>query len=909
MATITGTPSADSLFGSAGNDLLLGLEGDDTLFSSPGNDTLDGGRGSNTADYSFETRALRVDFTLGRATVGDKTDTLIGIQALYGGKGDDTLIGAQSSRELLDGGAGNDHLVGQGGDVLQGSSGSDRLESNSPGFGALVDYRRLDGPLRIDLETGLVSGEHKLDVLVNIDSIIGSQGDDVMQAKLRGPTIGGALSFAGVKFDGAGGHDTLHGGTGDDLLAGGEGNDLLLAFDGIDRLEGGPGDDTLDGGAGGDTLSYLQAAGAVQVDLAAGRASGEGNDVLRNIEAVFGSVFNDLLRGDSGNNRLSGYLGDDTLEGGDGNDTLLGARGLDVLRGGNGDDTLVAEDQDGVTIDGGAGNDTVILRSGSSAEVTLLDMASGLWTHDGRDTTMALTSVERVLYEGKGSATIYGDDGDNFLSANVVIGRGGNDTLEGETADYSAESAARTLSRDGLGWLARAGSEVDTLRVFELILGSGDDQMLGPWTAAGSLNIVYGGAGNDRLVGNELHGGAGDDTLVGQVASYTDSAGPVHVAMSTMTARGVDGNDQLVGIVRVDGTRFADTLMGGAADVFLDGGAGNDLIEGGTGNDTLIGRHGDDVLRGGAGDDELSAGDGNDTMDGGAGNDILRPGVGQLQIDGGAGIDLLLVGWSAGPLPEVNLRTGTLRWKDSADQTFSSTLRGIEAVHNRSGPMLVTGLDGPAAQRGETLIAGLYGDTFDGGTGIDMLALERVRTDYLVTLNTAGLPQQVRFTDSVRTNLAGRDPSYVNATHTLQSVERIHFSDSLLAFGDRAVDVAKVAFALWSPAIAPSATLFGKGIDWYDQGHSYRELIDFALTYYSGLSDAQLAQTLMTNVKSTRSHSEVLNLITQQGRAAATQLFADDAANMAQVELAGLKSNGITCAWAFDSEPLFALPG
>ena len=135
------------------------------------------------------------------------------------------------------------------------------------------------------------------------------------------------------------------------------------------------------------------------------------------------------------------------------------------------------------------------------------------------------------------------------------------------------------------------------------------------------------------------------------------------------------------------------------------------------------------------------------------------------------------------------------------------------------------------------------------------------------------------------------------------------FSDQALASREHALDVTKVAFALWSPAIAPSSTLFGKGVDWYDQGHSYRELIDFALTYYSGLSDAQLSQTLTTNVKSTRSQREVLNLISQQGRAAVTRLFADDVANMAQIELAGLKTRGIACALTFGDELLFDTPG
>ena len=196
MATITGSAGTDTLFGSAGNDLLQGLNGDDTLFSSAGNDTLDGGDGTDTADYSFETRALRVDLGLGRLSIGEKNDTLISIEALYGGKGDDTLIGRPGTSELLDGGGGDDFLIGQFLDTLLGSAGSDRFESNSLVLGPTVDYSRLDGPLRIDLEAGLVTGPNKRDVLVGIDMVTGSQGGDEMLPRLAAAwnwvTIGAA---------------------------------------------------------------------------------------------------------------------------------------------------------------------------------------------------------------------------------------------------------------------------------------------------------------------------------------------------------------------------------------------------------------------------------------------------------------------------------------------------------------------------------------------------------------------------------------------------------------------------------------------------------------------------------------------------------------------------------------------
>ena len=67
---------------------------------------------------------------------------------------------------------------------------------------------------------------------------------------------------------------------------------------------------------------------------------------------LHGTVFNDTIIGDSGNNYiLYGWAGDDTLYGGPGGDTLYGGSGDDILYGGLGDDTL----------NGGLGTDTAVM--------------------------------------------------------------------------------------------------------------------------------------------------------------------------------------------------------------------------------------------------------------------------------------------------------------------------------------------------------------------------------------------------------------------------------------------------------------------------------------------------------------------------------------------------------------------
>jgi serralysin len=85
------------------------------------------------------------------------------------------------------------------------------------------------------------------------------------------------------------------------------------------------------------------------------------------------------------------------------------------------------------------------------------------------------------------------------------------------------------------------------------------------------------------------------------------------------------GND------RITGSRFDDSL---------DGGAGNDRLRGGEGNDTLNGSAGSDRLLGGEGDDEIFGGNGSDRLRGGDGSDILSGGLGDDRLAGEAGNDI-----------------------------------------------------------------------------------------------------------------------------------------------------------------------------------------------------------------------------------------------------------------------------
>lgn len=205
---------------------------------------------------------------------------------------------------------------------------------------------------------------------VGEDELIGSSGRDWLYGGFDDDMIKGGAGddhlFGGGGADrisGGSGNDVIHGDSnrqpgGADVLSGNAGDDRLYGGWGDDILRGGEGADYLDGGIGVDTADYGAATSGVRVQLGLLSAlvddSEAGGDVLANIENLSGSGYADVLRGDSGANRLVGRGGDDYLYGGAGVDRLYGGDGDDVLNGGV-SAAGAADGRDYLT--GGAGRD------------------------------------------------------------------------------------------------------------------------------------------------------------------------------------------------------------------------------------------------------------------------------------------------------------------------------------------------------------------------------------------------------------------------------------------------------------------------------------------------------------------------------------------------------------------------
>ena len=152
---------------------------------------------------------------------------------LYGLKGNDTLTGDRGD-DVLVGGFGVDTLSGGAGlDVLVGGAGADVLDGGD-GFD-FASYQTSTSMVRVDLMTQANNAGHaKGDTLVNIEGLIGSQGNDTLAGNDASNRLAGL--DGNDHLEGHGGRDFLQGGAGDDSLTGGAGSDVFYLGPGLDRI-------------------------------------------------------------------------------------------------------------------------------------------------------------------------------------------------------------------------------------------------------------------------------------------------------------------------------------------------------------------------------------------------------------------------------------------------------------------------------------------------------------------------------------------------------------------------------------------------------------------------------------------------------------------------------------------------
>ena len=94
--TLIGGDAYDQLFGGAGDDYLSGGDGVDVLTDGPGQNTLDGGNDIDRVDFPLVCEDMTVDLVQGlfyANAAPQVIGTLIDVEDVSGGSGNDTLIG------------------------------------------------------------------------------------------------------------------------------------------------------------------------------------------------------------------------------------------------------------------------------------------------------------------------------------------------------------------------------------------------------------------------------------------------------------------------------------------------------------------------------------------------------------------------------------------------------------------------------------------------------------------------------------------------------------------------------------------------------------------------------------------------------------------------------------------------
>lgn len=609
IQNVTGSDANDIIKGNAQDNIIFGGNGNDVLSGMGGNNTLDGGTGDNTASYADATSGITVDLALSNNQVLDNgfggVDSLTNIQNIIGSNHDDVFSTTTGSIHI-NGGAGNDIFYVNGDDAsitqLEGHSGNNLyyagagLNQYIGGTGRdTVDYSSALSYVNINFVQDIVydNGFSGIDILTNIDEVIGTNFDDYFVL-----------------------------GNGEHTVNGGLGNNTFIA---------GTGNNTINGGSDGlgyiNTVDYSAATSALNVNLATGDVSANGfggTDHLTNIQKLIASDFNDIIYSSANDMSILAGAGNDIVYGNTGNDVIDGGEGTNTLRydaladgvtvnmvsktvqkttgidtynnftnfvGSTGNDTFIMSTGT-LTVNGSAGVDTVNYRNVSVGVTVRLDTATK--TATGTNISHTLNSIENVIfshvgsvgYTNKtGSTTFTGGNGNDLFyimgGNNTITGGAGTNTI---SYQYASSAINTSLNSSGSGSTSVNGyGGSDNLTQIYSIVGTKYNDTI---KAAGTIN---GYGGNDTIEG------VGINAVVNYGSSSTVTA---NLATGIVTKSGgtTSGTDTLTNINHLYTGSSHSTVWGNDNTNRITGRAGNDLIYGSGGNDTLDGGAGNDTL-------------------------------------------------------------------------------------------------------------------------------------------------------------------------------------------------------------------------------------------------------------------------------------------------------------------------
>lgn len=399
----------------------------------------------------------------------------------------------------------------------------------------------------------------------------------------------------------------------------------------------------------------------------------------------------------------------------------------------------------------------------SNAYSVTLVLGTSLLRNDTSEQSIVIRAGEGASaqyagwYFGSNAANSFADADDTMPISDMMMGRGGDDTLEGG-ADHDTIYGGWGNDTTGSGDDVLSGGAGNDLVWGEdgsdILSGDeGDDTVIG----GGGADVLDGGSGDDSLLGgagsDTIYAGTGDDVLSGGDDADRLVFDPTELTSFDTVNGGASGSDRLVisGTESLGDANFTNIslveileLADGNNSVTLGAeaeGAGIVSVFGGTGNDTIsasayttngvtfVGGAGADVLTGGAGNDvfvvDNDVASGESYNGGSGGNDELK-----ILSDTNMGVVTTLPG------------IDTITLSDGVDVQFNaSSLSGASLYINGTGD-----------NANESL-------SVFGGTGNDLIDLSGIQVDSDdlpgLTINGGDGDDTIIGTDGVDTLIGG----------------------------------------------------------------------------------------------------------------------------------------------------------
>ncbi len=380
--TLTGGDADDQVFGQSGTDRMVWNPGDDTDLNEGGAgvDTVEVNGGNGLEQFTTTANGTRVRFDrLNPAPFAIDIGTSENL-VLNANGGDDSFSATGNLAALIgitvDGGSGNDNLLGSNGvDLLLGGDGNDFVDGQQGNDVGLLGAG--DDTFQWDPGDGsdVIEGQDGRDSMV----FNGSAANEIMETSANGGRVRFTRNVANIVMDlndvevidanMLGGADNLV----VNDLSGTDVTDVVadLAVVGGDDLQP---DNVITNATNGDDVVIVAGVGPnAAVSGLAARVAVSGAIAGSDRLTVNALASDDVVdaTGLAANSALltaSGGDGDDVLLGGDGNDTLLGGAGDDVIIGGPGTDT----------IDGAPGDD-IVIQSVSANAATSAKVVGKRW--------------------------------------------------------------------------------------------------------------------------------------------------------------------------------------------------------------------------------------------------------------------------------------------------------------------------------------------------------------------------------------------------------------------------------------------------------------------------------------------------------------------------------------------------